>query len=301
VGWRAADERAGPGGCEERIVMSSLLALRLIRLRLLVMLLLSGGLLATGLFSPSAHAASASRAVAPKPTIVLVHGAWADSSSWSGVISRLQRDGYTVLAEPNPLRGLATDAAYLSAFIQQRTTGPVVLVGHSYGGAVITDAATGDPTVKALVYVDAFAPDQGESVLGLQSTVPGAPDPNSLFDTVAYPGAPAGDADLYLKTPVVLQDFAAGLPAARAEEIAATQRPVTLSALAAPSSAPAWKTIPSWYVLGTQDKIIAPSLQLMMAERAHSHITRVATGHLSLITAPGVVTSVILAAAHAVG
>jgi pimeloyl-ACP methyl ester carboxylesterase len=232
---------------------------------------------------------------------VLVHGAWADSSSWAGVISRLQRDDYTVLAEPNPLRGLASDAAYLSAFIQQRTSGPVILVGHSYGGAVITDAATSDPTVKALVYVDAFAPDQGESVLGLQSSVPGTPDPSSLFDTVVYPGAPAGDADLYLKTPVVLNDFATGLPAAQAEEIAATQRPVTLSALTAPSSAPAWKTIPSWYVLGTQDKIIAPSLQLTMAQRAHSHITRVAAGHLSLITAPGVVTSVILAAARAAG
>jgi pimeloyl-ACP methyl ester carboxylesterase len=282
--------------------LSRHLTARPIRPLLLVpaVLLLLGGLLAGALFGSSAHAALAGRPAAPKPTIVLVHGAWADSSSWSGVISRLQADGYPVLAEPNPLRGLASDAAYLSAFIKQRTTGPVVLVGHSYGGAVITDAATADPTVKALVYVDAFAPAQGESVLGLQSTVPGGPDPDSLFDTVVYPGAPAGDADLYLKTPVVLQDFAAGLPAGQAEGIAATQRPVTLAALTAPSSAPAWKTIRSWYVLGTQDQIIAPSLQLMMAQRAHSDITRVAAGHLSLITAPGVVTSVILAAASTV-
>jgi pimeloyl-ACP methyl ester carboxylesterase len=285
------------------MTMSRHLAAPRIRSLLLIpaVLLLVSGLLAGALFGSSAHAAPGGRPAAAKPTIVLVHGAWADSSSWSGVISRLQRDGYPVLADPNPLRGLASDAAYLSAFIQQRTTGPVVLVGHSYGGAVITDAATADPTVKALVYVDAFAPAQGESVLGLQSTVPGGPDPGSLFDTVVYPGAPAGDADLYLKTPVVLQDFASGLPAAQAEEIAVTQRPVTLSALTAPSSAPAWKTIRSWYVLGTQDKIIAPSLQLMMAQRAHSRITRVAAGHLSLITAPGVVTSVIVAAARAVG
>jgi pimeloyl-ACP methyl ester carboxylesterase len=284
--------------------MPRLLNLRLTQPRLLLLAVLAAitVLLASAAGHPSASAATARSAVAaPKPTIVLVHGAWADSSSWSAVIHQLERDGYPVLAEPNPLRGLASDAAYLSAFIQQRTSGPVVLVGHSYGGAVITDAATSDPTVKALVYVDAFAPDEGESVLGLQSSVPGAPDPTSEFDTVVYPGAPAGDADLYLKTPVVLNDFATGLPAAQAEEIAATQRPVTLSALTAPSSAPAWKTIPSWYVLGTQDKIIAPSLQLKMAQRAHSHITRVASGHLSLITNPGVVTSVILAAAHAVG
>jgi pimeloyl-ACP methyl ester carboxylesterase len=282
--------------------LSRHLTARPIRSLLLVptVLLLAGGLLAGALFGSAAHAAVAGQPAAPKPTIVLVHGAWADSSSWSGVVSRLQRDGYLVLAEPNPLRGLASDAAYLSAFIKQRTTGPVVLVGHSYGGAVITDAATADPTVKALVYVDAFAPAQGESVLGLQSTVPGGPDPASLFDAVVYPGAPAGDADLYLKTPVVLQDFATGLSAGQAEVIAATQRPVTLAALTAPSSAPAWKTIRSWYVLGTQDKIIPPSLQLMMAQRAHSRITRVAAGHLSLITAPGVVTSVILAAASTV-
>jgi pimeloyl-ACP methyl ester carboxylesterase len=235
------------------MTMSRHLAAPRIRSLLLIpaVLLLVSGLLAGALFGSSAHAAPGGRPAAAKPTIVLVHGAWADSSSWSGVISRLQRDGYPVLADPNPLRGLASDAAYLSAFIQQRTTGPVVLVGHSYGGAVITDAATADPTVKALVYVDAFAPAQGESVLGLQSTVPGGPDPGSLFDTVVYPGAPAGDADLYLKTPVVLQDFASGLPAAQAEEIAVTQRPVTLSALTAPSSAPAWETIRSWYVLGT--------------------------------------------------
>jgi pimeloyl-ACP methyl ester carboxylesterase len=248
----------------------------------------------------SAGAADASPSAA-KPTIVLVHGAWADSSSWSKVIALLQRDGYMVLADPNPLRGLSSDAAYLSAFIKGRTTGPVILVGHSYGGAVITDAALNDPTVKALVYVDAFAPAKGQSCLGLSASVPGGPNPSALFDEVTYPGAPAGDVDLYLKTPVFISAFANGVPAATAAVMAAEQRPVTLSALSQPGSTPAFTKIPSWYVLGTEDNIILPSLQLSMAERAHSRITRVAAGHLSLLTRPGVVVSVILAAARTVG
>jgi pimeloyl-ACP methyl ester carboxylesterase len=248
----------------------------------------------------STSAADASPSAA-KPTIVLVHGAWADSSSWSKVIALLQRDGYMVLADPNPLRGLSSDAAYLSAFIKGRTTGPVILVGHSYGGAVITDAALNDPTVKALVYVDAFAPAKGQSCLGLSASVPGGPNPSALFDEVTYPGAPAGDVDLYLKTPVFISAFANGVPAATAAVMAAEQRPVTLSALSQPGSTPAFTKIPSWYVLGTEDNIILPSLQLSMAERAHSRITRVAAGHLSLLTRPGVVVSVILAAARTVG
>ena len=248
----------------------------------------------------SAGAADASPSAA-KPTIVLVHGAWADSSSWSKVIALLQRDGYMVLADPNPLRGLSSDAAYLSAFIKGRTTGPVILVGHSYGGAVITDAALNDPTVKALVYVDAFEPAKGQSCLGLSASVPGGPNPSALFDEVTYPGAPAGDVDLYLKTPVFISAFANGVAAATAAVMAAEQRPVTLSALSQPGSTPAFTKIPSWYVLGTEDNIILPSLQLSMAERAHSRITRVAAGHLSLLTRPGVVVSVILAAARTVG
>ncbi len=239
--------------------------------------------------------ASPASSHAPKPTIVLVHGAWADASSWAKVTSRLQHDGYTVLAPPNPLRGLSSDAAYLAAFIQQRTTGPVVLVGHSYGGAVITNAALSDPDVKALVYVDAFVPDQGESVLGLQG---GGGDPNALFDSVAYPGAPAGDVDLYIKTAVFPQAFAADLPAATAAQLAASQRAITLSALLEPSGVPAWKTLPSWYVLGTRDGILPPALQLTMAQRAHSRITRVPASHLSMLSQPGAVENVIVAAAR---
>jgi len=231
-----------------------------------------------------------------KPTVVLVHGAWADASSWTKVTSRLQHDGYTVLAAPIPLRGLSSDAAYLAAFVQQRTTGPVVLVGHSYGGAVITNAATADPDVAALVYVNAFVPDQGESVLGLQA---GGGDPSALFDFVQYPGAPAGDADLYIKTAVFPQVFAADLPAATAAQLAASQRPITFGALQEPSGVAAWKTLPSWYVLGTADQILPPALQQQMAERAKSHITRVRASHLSMLSKPDAVTSVIESAARA--
>ncbi|HEU4425517.1 MAG TPA: alpha/beta hydrolase [Pilimelia sp.] len=230
-----------------------------------------------------------------KPTIVLVHGAWADASSWAPVTRRLQADGYTVLAPPNPLRGLASDAASLAAFVQQRTTGPVVLVGHSYGGAVITNAARSDPDVKSLVYVNAFAPDLGETILGLQ----GGGDPNALFDAVQYPGAPPGDVDLYLKVAVFPQVFAGDLPAATAAQLATAQRPVTLSALLEPSAAPAWKHLPSWYLLGTADRAIAPSLQLFMAQRAHSRITSVHASHASPLSRPGAVARVIVAAARA--
>jgi pimeloyl-ACP methyl ester carboxylesterase len=235
---------------------------------------------------------------APKPTIVLVHGAWADASSWTPVIRRLQDDGYTVLAAPNPLRGLGSDAAYLGAFLAQHTTGPVILVGHSYGGAVITDAATPDPDVKALVYVDAFVPDQGDSVLSLQG---GGGDPSALFDFVSYPGAPAGDVDLYLKPALFPQLFAGGLPAATVAELAAAQRPITLAALSEPSGPPGWKTLPSWYVVGTRDNILPPALQLSMARRAGSHITEVPGPHLAMLSNPDTVTHVIETAARATG
>ncbi|GAA4720293.1 alpha/beta fold hydrolase [Phytohabitans rumicis] len=239
--------------------------------------------------------ATTSGSARPKPTIVLVHGAWADASSWAKVTGRLQQDGYTVLAPPNPLRGLGSDAAYLAAFIQQRTTGPVVLVGHSYGGAVITNAALADPDVRALVYIDAFVPDQGETILGLQG---GGADPNALFDAVQYPGAPTGDVDLYLKLAVFPQVFAGDLPAATAANLAAAQRPITLSALLEPSGIPAWKSLPSWYLLGTEDHAIAPSLQRFMAQRAGSHLVKVRASHASPLSRPDTVEGLIVAAAR---
>jgi pimeloyl-ACP methyl ester carboxylesterase len=240
----------------------------------------------------------------PKPTIVLVHGAWADASSWSEVTTRLQRQGYQVLAPPNPLRSLSGDAAYLSAFVQQRTSGSVVLVGHSYGGAVITNAATSDPDVQALVYIDAFAPADGESVLFLASELPGsalAADPATVFDPVAYPGAPAGDVDLYVKSTVFPDAFANDLPAKRGAVLAASQRPLTVSAAAEPSGPPAWETLPSWYLVGTRDNVLPPAQQRAMAERAGSTTVAVKAGHLSMLSRPGAVTDLIVAAARSLG
>jgi pimeloyl-ACP methyl ester carboxylesterase len=245
--------------------------------------------------------ASARRAAATKPTIVLVHGAWANTGSWSGVIARLQSEGYTVDAPPNPLRSLRGDAATIADFLHT-ISGPIVLVGHSYGGAVITNAATGNPNVKALVYVDAFAPAKGESALGLDSTQPGSAlgaGPTKVFNFVPYPGAPKGDALLYIKPAVFEQAFANGLPAREGAVLAATQTPAAYSALTAPSGTPAWKTIPSWYVLGTIDRAIPPAIQLFMARRMHAHITRVHAGHLSMIADPAAVAKVITAAARA--
>ncbi len=244
-----------------------------------------------------------------KPVIVLVHGAWADGSSWAGVIRRLQRDGFTVYAPPNPLRGLSgfpsSDPAYLHDFLTQNAAlagQPVILVGHSYGGAVITNAAVGDPEIKALVYVDAFIPDQGETLGGLLSSVPGSclgGNPTDVFNLVPYPGSPPGDVDTYIKASLVPGCFASGLPARQAAVIAATQRPLAASTLSEPSGTPAWKTIPSWAVIGTADKVIPPALLQSMAQRANARITDVKAGHLSLISKAGVVTQVIINAAQA--
>ena len=224
-----------------------------------------------------------------------------ENSGATAVIGLLQRAGYTVYAPPDPLEGLATDTATLADFLHT-ITGPIVLVGHSYGGAVITNAATGNRNVKALVYVDAFAPSKGESVLALDSTKPGSAlgaGPTKVFNFVPFPGAKKGDAELYVKPSVFEQAFANGLPAKEGAVLAATQSPAVYSALTAPSGTPAWKTIPSWYVLGTIDKAIPPAIQLFMAKRIHAHITRVRAGHLSMIAAPGVVAKVITAAARA--
>ncbi len=237
-----------------------------------------------------------------KPTIVLVHGAWADSSSWDGVVRRLQREGYTVAVPPNPLRSLAGDAAYISAVLHT-IQGPVVLVGHSYGGAVITNAALGNAHVTALVYVNAFIPDQGESVVQLAGAEPGSAlavaDPSTVFKLVPYPGAPAGDFDAYVLPSVFRSAFANDLGPRRAAVLAATQRPVTLSALGTPSGQPAWQTIPSWALVGTLDHVLPPAEQQIMADRAGSHVTRVKASHLSMVSRPGSVAGVITAAARA--
>jgi pimeloyl-ACP methyl ester carboxylesterase len=268
-------------------------------------LVLLAAVLAVVAAATPAHAAltggasASAAATKAKPTVVLVHGAWADGSSWSGVIRRLQRAGYPVRVPPNPLRSLPGDSATVADFLAT-IKGPIVLAGHSYGGAVITNAATGNRNVKALVYVNAFAPDKGEEVLPLAGPNSAlAVDPKTVFDAVPYPGAPAGDVDLYLKRHVFLTSFASGVPTRTADVLYAHQRPATLSSGNQPSGVPAWKTIPSWYLVGTKDLIIPAAQQRFMANRAGSHIVEVNAGHLSLISRPGAVTALIVRAAHA--
>jgi pimeloyl-ACP methyl ester carboxylesterase len=234
-----------------------------------------------------------------RPTIVLVHGDWADASSWTSVLERLQEKGYTVLAPPNPLRGPAEDAAYLSSYLTT-ISGPIVLVAHSYGGFVTTNAATGNPNVRALVYVDSFMPDQGD-ILGNLAASGGSCVSQDALNAVPYNGG----LDLYLRWsangdyPGFTQCFANGVDPRQAAVLAAEQRPAAAVQFTEPSGPPAWKTIPSWALIGTEDHVIPPALQEQMATRAGAHISTVKAGHLSLITRPAQVTNVILDAVAA--
>jgi pimeloyl-ACP methyl ester carboxylesterase len=266
----------------------------------LTIALAATGLVLASLTPTQSIGAPDSRNGAAKPTIVLVHGAWADASGWNKIIARLQDDGYTVRATSNPLRSLATDAASVRAFLET-LTGPIVLVGHSYGGAVITNAATGNPNVKALVYVNAFAPDGGESPFDLAGpdSALAVPDPTTVFDFVPPTLPPTATTDLYLKKSAVFESFAPGLSAQEKALVYATQRPAAFGGLTEPSGPPAWRTIPSWYLLGTKDKIIPRSAQTAMAERAGSTITKYDAGHLGLISDSKTVTQGIERAAKA--
>ncbi|MER5646373.1 alpha/beta hydrolase [Streptosporangium sp. NPDC002524] len=229
-----------------------------------------------------------------KPTVVMVHGAWAGTSSWAGEVDSLHRAGYVARAVANPLRDLVGDAAFVADFLRT-VSGPIVLVGHSYGGSVITNAAADVPNVKALVYVDAAAPDTGETTGGLSGRGSAlSADPASLYDTVSYPGAPRGATDLYLKRDTFVRSFASDLPRDTAVRLWASQRPASTSAFSTPSRAAAWKTIPSWYFISTGDRIITPSSQRLMAHRARSKVTEFRGGsHLTLISHPEAVTAVI--------
>ena len=186
------------------------------------------------------------------------------------------------------------DAAYLASYLHT-IDGPIVLVGHSYGGAVTTNAANGNPNVKALVYVDAFIPDRDQSVLDLVGENPGShlADTQHVFNFVPYSGAQNGDVDLYVK-PAIFQDaFAASLPRREARTLAAEQRPVTLAALGEKSGPPAWSAIRSWSVVGTADNVIPAKTQLAMAHTAGSHVTQIDAPHLSMLAKPQAVTKAI--------
>jgi pimeloyl-ACP methyl ester carboxylesterase len=237
-----------------------------------------------------------------RPTIVLVHGAWADASSWAGEVKSLQASGYTIRAIANPLENLASDSQSVADFLRT-ISGPIVVVGHSYGGSVITNAAGGNANVKALVYVDAAAPDVGEttgSLSGADSVLTHKSDAE-LFDQLPYPGAPPGVMDLYLKEDIFVTDFANDLPADQAHQLWASQRAASKAAFDTPSQAPAWKTIPSWYFISTGDQIITATSERAMAQRAHSTVTEFNGGsHLTLISHPDAVTAVIQSAINSV-
>ncbi|MBO3750063.1 alpha/beta hydrolase [Streptosporangiaceae bacterium NEAU-GS5] len=249
---------------------------------------------------PTAQA-SPSPGAGVRPTIVLVHGAWADTSSWNGEVEALRKAGYDARAVANPLRNLTSDSATVTAFLKT-ISGPIVLVGHSYGGSVITNAAAGVPNVKALVFVDAAAPDVGETTAALSGKDSAlSADPATLYDKVSYPGAPTGAVDLYLKQNVFVGSFANDLPPETAARLWATQRPASTSAFMTPSGSAAWKTVPSWYFISTGDRIITPASELAMAQRARARITKFAGGsHLTLISHPDAVTAVIRSASDAV-
>jgi pimeloyl-ACP methyl ester carboxylesterase len=232
----------------------------------------------------------------PTPTVVMVHGAWSDSSPFDEVGSQLRDEGYTVVNFANPLRSLSGDTGYLNSFLETRTTGPVILVGHSYGGALIGGAAVTDPDVKALVYLNAFVPEAGENILDLAAHA-GPVDAAALFDMAEFPGE--HNVDLYLKPATFAGGFANGLTEDQQAEYFAKQRPITYAALSEPAGEQAWTTLPSWYVAGTQDHSIDIETQRFMAERAGSTLTEVDASHLSMVAEPETVTDVIKDAATA--
>ncbi|MEY9931358.1 pimeloyl-ACP methyl ester carboxylesterase [Catenulispora sp. GP43] len=245
-------------------------------------------------------AAGAPRHHGPKPTVVLVHGAFADSSSWNGVITRLEHDGYPVIAAANPLRGLDSDSAYVSSILST-IPGPVILVGHSYGGAVITNAAVGHANVKALVYIAAFAPDQGESALGLTGMNPGSQLGAALV-VRPYSVTGGGGEDGYVDQTKFRAVFAADVPASTADLMAAEQRPVALAALQGASGVPAWKTIPSWYLVAGANQAIPAATEKFMAKRAGAHTVVVPNAsHAVMVSHPDRAEDLIVEAADATG
>ena len=234
------------------------------------------------------------------PTVVLVHGAFADASSWNGVIERLLAKGVKVTAPPNPLRGISIDSAYIASFLDQ-TPGPVLAVGHSYGGAVITNAAMRADNVVGLVYVAAFAPDEGENLGEVEA---GSKDSvlNSALVTLKYPAPGGGDplVEFAIDPPKLQDAFAADLSAEQTAVMAANQRPVSELAFSEPTGPPAWKKLPSWAVVATGDKAAGADVIRAEAERAGAKITEVEGSHVIMISQPQVVTDVIMQALTAV-
>jgi pimeloyl-ACP methyl ester carboxylesterase len=238
---------------------------------------------ATGtLISLTASGAAADGPAKPKATVVLVHGAFADSSSWNGVITHLHRAGFPVVSVANPLRGLATDATYVNNVIDT-IDGPIVLVGHSYGGAVITNAVRGNTNVKALVYVAGFAPDAGETALGLSEKFPGS----TLGQTLEQIPLDGGGVDLRVRQELFAQQFAADVPRRDARLMAVAQRPIAVAALTEPSGTPAWRSVRSYHLIPEADKNIPPASLAFMAARANGFTVTVKdASHAVLVSRP---------------
>jgi pimeloyl-ACP methyl ester carboxylesterase len=236
-----------------------------------------------------------------QPTVVLVHGAFADGSSWTGVIERLQAEGIRVTAPAIPLRGISIDSAYIASLLDQ-IPGPVIAVGHSYGGALITNAATNANNVLGLVYVSAFAPDEGESLGEIESD-----SKDSVLMTAQVPlQYPTGEGEETAVEVAIDPDkfhdaFAADLPAEQAAVMAAIQRPVAEVAFSEPNEEPAWKKLPSWAVVATGDKAAGADVVRSMAKRAGAKITELEGSHVIMVSQPQAVTDVILTAVAAVG
>ncbi|MFJ2016324.1 alpha/beta fold hydrolase [Streptomyces nodosus] len=245
----------------------------------------------------TAPAATDATTAPARPTIVLVHGAFADASSWNGVVERLQRRGYTVIAPANPLRGLYNDSTYIASVLDS-IKGPIVLVGHSYGGAVISSAAEGNARVTSLVYVSALMPDVGESGMSLSARFPSA----LATATKSVPYRAAGGVtgtDLYLKPDRLHQVFAADLPESTARLLAVTQRPAATTAFSEKAKAAAWKHIPSWFLVAKHDRTINPDQERYEARRAGSHTVEIDSSHVAMLAHPEAVTDLIVRAAMA--
>ena len=242
----------------------------------------------------------ATPAASAAPTVLLVHGAFADSSGWNDVISQLQAAGIPVQAIPNPLRGIAADAAYVASQITQ-TPGPVLAVGHSYGGAVITNAAAMTSNVVGLVYVAAFAPDEGETLGGIEADSKDSVLNPALLQRQYPTGQGTETAVEFPIDPAKFHDaFAADLPTEQTAVMAAAQRPIAAWAFTEASGPPAWRTLPSWAVVATGDKAAGSDVVRSMAERAGADIVEVEGSHVIMMSQPRVVTDHILKAVRAV-
>ena len=228
-----------------------------------------------------------------RPTIVLVHGAFAGPTSWDAVAEILRQDGLDVVVPENPLRGPTIDAAAVREALDT-IDGDVILVGHSYGGIPITNAATGDPDVRALVYVAAYVPDEGETFSQIQAQVPGQLTPDKLVITPYTTDDGVQGAEAMIAAEAFAQVFAADVPEELSSQLAAEQHPLDLVALDEPSGPPAWQDIPSYYLLATDDQIIPTQLARRMAERAGANVEEIGASHAVLISQPEAVADLII-------